>query len=521
MAYAGPEAGWGQDWQAPAQWCQGGPEPFQAQAAQPDVYADADAYGQPTRFLEGASGNLQMESPSGSWNPSDSGSMPPTPMQGQQAADGYSCDFYTPSQPYSPASSQPSYSPGGMGYLCSLSGQSFGYAQPQHDRSPHAQPVGRQDDYARTRYLPDPTCWPACAPHQNPAVPVGYHGTSAVPAAGPLPEWSQKTGPDAEPQPASDAKQEDASETTTRAGDASTDACSNPSERQPVAPDLQAALAELNEPQALRETLYRLRAHERPQELALALYARVDDQCAKAVAEILAEDRTIVQKVLQLLREDLPAIAGDAPPDNSYGAILLASDLFVRGLLGMSGVKEIFAALLFAQTHPPDHAVNLACHVFITVGPVLDQTDVGAKMVAYLTLRLKEVKGGNLTAQTREAITRSVDLRNHKWVLVPRRTVVKKTAGQKKARAAARVRVKDLLQQVAEGCEPLSLWPEDTETVAALLELAASRDPSRDQAFSLVEQYLAGGKYNELKDQLEAAGPGDDYRYRNMLTALF
>jgi hypothetical protein len=288
-----------------------------------------------------------------------------------------------------------------------------------------------------------------------------------------------------------------------------------------VAPDLQAGLADLTEAQVMRETLYRLRAFERPQELALALYARVDDQCAKALAEILSEDRAICQKVLQLLREDLPAIAGDAPPDNSYGAILLASDLFVRGLLGMSGVKEIFAALLFAQTHPPDHAVNLACHVFITVGPILDQTDVGAKMVAYLTLRLKEVKGGNLTAQTREAITRSVDLRNHKWVLVPRRTVVKKTAGQKKARGAARVRVKDLLQQVAEGSEPLSLWPEDTETVAALLEVATSRDPSRDHAFSLVEQYLAGGKYNELKEQLEAAGPGDDYRYRNMLTALF
>jgi len=336
-------------------------------------------------------------------------------------------------------------------------------------------------------------------------------------------EWGPKATPgDAEPQPASDGLQpEDASEATTRAGDASTDAGSIPSERPPVAPDLQAAIADCTEPQAFRESLYRLRAYERPQELALALYARVDDQCAKAVAEILVEDRTISQKVLQLIREDLPAIAGDAPPDNSYGAILLASDLFLRGVLGMSGVKEIFAALLFAQTHPPDHAVNLACHVFITVGPILDQSDVGAKMVAYLTLRLKEVKGGNLTAQTREAITRSVDLRNHKWMLIPRRTVVKKTAGQKKARSAARVRVKEMLQQVAEGADPLSLWPEDAETVAALLEVAASRELCRDQAFALVEQYLASGKYNELKDQLESAGPGEDYRYRNMLTALF
>merc|ERR1719183_2024676 len=68
----------------------------------------------------------------------------------------------------------------------------------------------------------------------------------------------------------------------------------------------------------------------------------------------------------------------------------------------------------------------------------MDSSEVGMKMVEYLVLRLKEVKGLNLSIATRQSITDVVELRNHGWEPSRMGTIREKTSGQKKARAAAR-----------------------------------------------------------------------------------
>jgi len=64
----------------------------------------------------------------------------------------------------------------------------------------------------------------------------------------------------------------------------------------------------------------------------------------------------------------------------------------------------------------------------------------------------------------------------------------KKTAGQKKARAAARNRARAFVQRQLEEPEA-ALWPElgpDSDAVTAVLELAQSRDPVAEDALALV-----------------------------------
>lgn len=80
-------------------------------------------------------------------------------------------------------------------------------------------------------------------------------------------------------------------------------------------------------------------------------------------------------------------------------------------------IKAMFSRLCFEEK-PLDHAVCLACHLMLAVGPTLDRADqVGGKLVDYVTMRLKELKGGNYSEPTRFSLTHVTDLRAAKWQL--------------------------------------------------------------------------------------------------------
>jgi hypothetical protein len=323
---------------------------------------------------------------------------------------------------------------------------------------------------------------------------------------------------------AASARDTQDSESTTEPESTDEESCAEVPERPPVAADMAQALENLapeSMPHVEEFLLCTLRAAERPDELALALYARAGDATfSHMVADLIgalslrlpafpAEGRmeTLVQKVWLFCREDLKPIAGETPPETAHGTVLLSAELYVRNLLAMSAVKAVFAALLFCRPHPPDHAVSLACHLFLRTGPTLDRCDIGAKMVEYLVLRLKEVKGGNLSPVTRQSITDVVDLRNHKWVMVSKKgKEPKKTAGQKKARAAARNRARAMVQRADEGAT--TLWPElqsDADALNALLELAQSRDPVAEDALALVRQFAEADEEIRAREELRNA----------------
>jgi len=109
------------------------------------------------------------------------------------------------------------------------------------------------------------------------------------------------------------------------------------------------------------------------------------------------------------------------------------------------------------------------------------------KMVEYLVLRLKEVKGLNLSIATRQSITDVVELRKYGWEPSRMGTTREKTSGQKKARAAARVRARNLIARVQDGvADPWAGLSNDARALTALLELAAARDRGAERALACV-----------------------------------
>jgi hypothetical protein len=148
----------------------------------------------------------------------------------------------------------------------------------------------------------------------------------------------------------------------------------------------------------------------------------------------------------------LPEIASDPPPDRSLGTVVLAAELYVAGALPLAAVKEVFAVLLFSESHPEDHAVSFACQAFLRTGPLLDTSEVGRKMLEYVVLRLKEVLGYRadgsrnvftevqLSVATRKSITDVLELQSNRW-----EHSRKSRAGQKEARALARMFIKRVL----------------------------------------------------------------------------
>merc|ERR1719506_1066474 len=174
---------------------------------------------------------------------------------------------------------------------------------------------------------------------------------------------------------------------------------------------------------------------------------------------------------------------------------MLAAELFMHGVISLAAMKELFAILLFSESHPADHAVSLACHAFLRTGPFLDSSELGMKMVEYLVLRLKEVKGLNLSIATRQSITDVVELQKNRWEPSRMGMTREKTSGQKKARAAARTRARMLITRVQEGVsDPWAGLSNDARALTALLEFAAARDPAAEEALATAP--------DELIDQL-------------------
>jgi hypothetical protein len=215
------------------------------------------------------------------------------------------------------------------------------------------------------------------------------------------------------------------------------------------------------------EALLRLVGQHTVEDFALALYSAAEPELGQAIADLAfrlqpmfpAETREelLGQRVWELCEEDLPDIASDDPPDRSQGTVALAAELYVVGALPLAAVKQAFAVLLFSESHPPDHAVSVACNALRRTGPVLDRSELGRKMAEYLVLRLKEVMGlrpddtrdvfteAQLSIATRQSITEVVELRKKHWE--PSRTR-EKTSRPKKARDAARTLARMLITRI-------------------------------------------------------------------------
>jgi hypothetical protein len=247
------------------------------------------------------------------------------------------------------------------------------------------------------------------------------------------------------------------------------------------------------------EALVRLVGFYPVEDFALALYSAAEPELVKTIADLVfrlqpmfvaaTQDELLGHRVWTLCQEDLPYIASDCPPERSHGTVVLAAELFMHGVIALTAMKELFGTLLFSESHPADHAVSLACHGFLRVGQIMDSTEVGMKMVEYLVLRLKEVKGLNLSIATRQSITDVVELRKHGWEPSRMGTTREKTSGQKKARAAARIRARNLIARVQDGvADPWAGLSNDARALAALLELAASRDRGAELALARVPE---------------------------------
>merc|ERR1719424_1082292 len=276
------------------------------------------------------------------------------------------------------------------------------------------------------------------------------------------------------------------------------DTTSEAPERPQVPEDLarvMSALAQGNVAHVL-DSLTCFARPERAQDFALALYSAAEPELVRPVVELVAallpHFGQLAHKIWEYCKEDVPFIASESPPARAHGTVLLAAELFARGLLTMAAAKELFTGLLFGEFHPEDHAVSLACHAFLVAGPVLDRSPLGVKMVEYIVLRLKEVKGLNLTIATRKSITEVVELQKNRWDAeeASRAALTNKSSGQKKARAAARVRARTLIDRVTEGADAWIALRNDERALTSLLEMAAAGDSPAISALATAPEDL-------------------------------
>merc|ERR1719399_663132 len=112
---------------------------------------------------------------------------------------------------------------------------------------------------------------------------------------------------------------------------------------------------------------------------------------------------TLLDEVKLRCDASVATITSPEPDATCFGSVLLLGHLFVRGLLGLATVKDLFAKLVFTETAPADHAVNLATHVLLTCAPALPWSPTGAQMADYVVLRLQELKGHACYSDTTKA----------------------------------------------------------------------------------------------------------------------
>jgi hypothetical protein len=129
----------------------------------------------------------------------------------------------------------------------------------------------------------------------------------------------------------------------------------------------------------------------------------------------------LLSSVVQRCNADLGGVETESPSANSHGSVLFLGELLKRNLVGLGEVKALFQKLLFVEP-VLDHAASLACHLFLSVGPVLDRQPVGQKLVDLVQMRLKELKGGNYSHPTRFSLGHVTDLRTNRWMPKPEET---------------------------------------------------------------------------------------------------
>merc|ERR1719316_2356034 len=115
------------------------------------------------------------------------------------------------------------------------------------------------------------------------------------------------------------------------------------------------------------------------------------------------EPVTLLDEVKLRCDASVATITSPEPDATCFGSVLLLGHLFSRGLLGLATVKDLFAKLVFTETAPADHAVNLATHVLLTCAPALPWSPTGAQMADYVVLRLQELKGHACYSDTTKA----------------------------------------------------------------------------------------------------------------------
>lgn len=113
---------------------------------------------------------------------------------------------------------------------------------------------------------------------------------------------------------------------------------------------------------------------------------------------------TLLVEVTALCRASLSTILEPAPKESCFGAGLLLAFLFERRLVPLADLKAVFATLLFPEAPPPDHAVNLACHLLLAVPSLAHGSVAGAQMAELLHARLHELKGRAYSDATRACI---------------------------------------------------------------------------------------------------------------------
>jgi len=181
--------------------------------------------------------------------------------------------------------------------------------------------------------------------------------------------------------------------------------------------------------------------------------------------------------------------------ESAHGAVLFLGELYKRKFVGMGEVKELFGRLVFnnGETKPHDHCANLACHLFLTVGPFLETCSTGRKLSDCMCARLRELKGINFSEATLFSLAHVTDLKLNKWV-PKKESKPKKKDDKKKDEKAARSQTPPADSQDEKVLLIGRLFTEQRVAMAVVKELFGQlvfQDPVKDSRVELACKLLS------------------------------
>jgi hypothetical protein len=131
----------------------------------------------------------------------------------------------------------------------------------------------------------------------------------------------------------------------------------------------------------------------------------------------------LVPDTARVCAEFISSICDTTPRDRVMCISLFTAELYKRGLLQMSVLKELFQQLVFIRTSSvPEHFLRATCEVLHIVGPRLDRSEVGGKMTEFILLRFKELRNGKYSAPLRQSLFDVEQLRANGWQAMSRRS---------------------------------------------------------------------------------------------------